>query len=91
MSLILTSQQIGHPDWEQVPVGDKTGTLVQYLSLRENPKRWVPVPWFDDEGHMFPCRFGHIYRRPITFRGKMQAAWAARGKLFRRYILRKTS
>jgi len=89
MNLILSPDKIGYPDWEIVPIGDKTGTLVQYLSLRESPKRWVPVPWFDDEGHMYPCRFGNNYRRPVTWKGKLEAYWAAKGKIFNRYILRK--
>ena len=83
MSLILSPSTIGEPDWEQIPVGDITGALTQYYNLRT--KQWGPVGWFFEDG--YACRFENHYRRPVTLRAKIQAIWAARGKLFRRYVL----
>jgi hypothetical protein len=84
--LALTPSQLGAPDWERVPVGQRTTTLTQYLNLRAQPKQWIPVPWFTKDGIL--CRMENNYRRPVTFGAKMQAAWAARGKIFRHYVLR---
>lgn len=84
MSLILSPSTIGEPDWEQIPVGDLTGALTQYYNLRT--KVWIPVGWFAEDGYV--CRYENHYRRPVTFRAKIWAIWAARGKLFRRYVLR---
>ena len=89
--IILSPEKIGHPHWERVPVGDITTTWTQYLSFSTTPNEWRPVPWFSDEGHQFPCRLIHHYRRPVTWQGKLQAIWMARNKLFKRYILRKKS
>lgn len=86
MPLVLSPHQVGAPDWEQIPVGDQTTTLTQWLNLRT--KKWEPVGWCSEDGRTYLCRFENNYRRPVTLKGKIQAIWAARGKLFRRYILR---
>ena len=88
MSLILSPSTIGEPDWEQIPVGDPTSTLTQWYHFRT--KTWQPVGWFNSEGRNYLCRFENNYRRPVTFKAKIQAIWAARGKLFRRYVLRQS-
>lgn len=85
MALLLSPSTLGAPDWEQIPVGDPTGTFTQWLDLRT--KQWKPVGWFDEDGKTYLCRIENNYRRPVTFKGKLQAIWAARVKLFKRYIL----
>ena len=88
MALILSDSVIGAPDWEQIPVGDPTSTLTQWLNLRT--KRWEPVGWFTEDGRTYLCRFENNYRRPVTLRAKIDAIWAARVKIFKRYVLMQT-
>lgn len=82
MSLVLQSQS----GWEPVPVGAESDFLTQWLVLG-SPSYWAPLP-LGAVG--YPCRFGNNWRRPTIGRTKRQAAWAARGNLFARYILRRT-
>lgn len=86
MSLLLTARQIGE-GWESVEIGDSTYTLDQWLNLRT--KQWATVPWFTDDN--FTCRLGQNLRRPITKTAKFWAIWDAKGKLFKRYVLRQKS
>lgn len=86
MALYLHPTVIGEPDWERTPIGQPTTTLTQYYDLRANPRHWKPVPWFTKDGIV--CRFENNYRRPVTWRAKLEAFWAAKGKIFRHYVLR---
>ncbi len=81
MSLVL-QYPLG---WEQTQIGDITTILTQWY--RFDTKQWEPLP-LGAVG--YPCRHGNNYRRPVSKRAQWQAAWAARGNLFRRYILRKS-
>ncbi len=91
MSLILSPRAIGQ-GWAPVQLGDLTYDLDQWY----NPKArelgippWSPIPWHSSD--RFQCRPGQNLRRPVSRAAKWEAFWAAKGKLFRRYILRKTS
>lgn len=82
MSLILQHP----PGWESVQIGDISTILTQWRNLTS--KEWEPLP-LGAVG--YPCRFGNNWRRPTTKRAKLSAAWAARGNLFARYVLRRTT
>ncbi len=84
MSLLLSSRAIGQ-GWEQHQPGDIAGILDQWYV--PHGKAWVTLP-LAVVG--YPCRLSNLWRRPVTRGAKLSAIWAAKGKLFRRYILRKT-
>lgn len=87
MSLILNSQIVGEPNWAEIPVGNYTTSLTQYYDVRSNPRQWRPVPWITKD--KFIVKMGANYRIPVTFKAKIQALWAAKSTLFKRYILRR--
>lgn len=83
MSLVFSSHKIGD-GWKEVPLGDATYTLDQWYSVRT--REWATVPWFTGDG--YACRSGQNLRRPVSFGAKLESIWSAKGKLFKRYILR---
>lgn len=89
MSLLLSPRAIGQ-GWVRLNLDEPATVLTQYLrfDLERDIKYWVSIP----PGVVgYPCRFGNLWRKPISWRAKRDAIWAARGNLFKRYILRRTS
>ena len=85
MSLVLSEDTIGQ-GWEEVPMGDFTDGLTQYYNLTGKPRGWLPVPWTKKQNYI--CRLGNNYRRPVTFRAKCEAIWAAKWKILERRSVR---
>jgi hypothetical protein len=69
-------------------VGEFSDWLTQYyhIDMSTMIKSWRPVPWV---GRHYPRRLDANWRKPVSFRAKVQAAWAALPKAFRYYVLRK--
>lgn len=87
MTLLLRPKAIGYPDWEQLQPGDIADNLSQWYNANPEERGWYPMP-IGVIG--LPCRISNVWKRPVTWRAKLSAAWTAKGNLFARYILRKT-
>lgn len=85
MSLLLSQRTIGE-GWEPMMPGDLAGRLSQWYDPMF--KSWQPMG-FALWG--YPCRVSNLWRKPVGRLAKIAAIWAAKGKLFDHYILRKTT
>lgn len=82
MPLVLHPKTIGAPHWELMQPGDLSDWLTQYLQISPvdpSQKRWRTVPFAI--GLSYPCRIDATWRKPVTWRAKVSAAWAALPKV----------
>jgi len=88
MSVVMPQRLIGN-GWVPVPVGEFAETLDQFYWFRPEPEvsGWYPISFVTAD--KLPIRPGSNYRRPVSIRAKLSAAWAARRTLWRRLVLRR--
>ncbi len=84
--LILSPQTYGSPDYEPLNPGDITQALDSYYIVRNKQGQWNPVP---STVVGMPIRLeGPSYRRPVTWKAKVAAAWQMFPSWFSEKILR---